>query len=490
MTKRAIYPYRVLAIAAASGIVGCAGDAALPREKWNVIYILADDLGYGDLGCTGSTKIRTPHIDRMCREGMLFTQHYAGCAVSAPSRSSLMTGLHTGHTPIRGNREMEGEGQEPLPAGTWTMAEMFRRAGYVTGAFGKWGLGYPGSEGDPLNQGFDRFVGYNCQRQAHRYYPDHLWRDRERLELPENRDGACRTYAPDLIQAEAFNFIRENKGRPFFLYLPVIQPHAELLVPDDELLASYRGQFPERPFVNPEGDYGPGMDVRAYCSQAEPYATYAAMVSRIDRYVGEVLALLKELGIDQKTVVCFSSDNGPHKEGGANPSYFRSSGPFRGIKRDLYEGGIHVPLIVRAPGLVKPGSVSDQNCAFWDMLPTFAQLAGIDIPDGVPCDGISLLPTLSGNEVQPSHEYLYWEFHERGGSQAVRMGYWKGVRRQLRKYGTEASVELYDLRSDPGERHDLAGMHPEVVARMREIMVEARTDSPIFNLWEKTSRKH
>ena len=479
MTKYVICPYRVLAIAAASGIVGCSGKAALPCERMNVIYILADDLGYGDLGCTGSTKICTPHLDQMCREGMLFTQHYAGCAVSAPSRSSLMTGLHTGHTPIRGNREMEGEGQEPLPAGIWTMS------GYATGAFGKWGLGYPRSEGDPLNQGFDRFVGYNCQRQAHRYYPDYLWKDCERLELPENRDGACRTYAPDLIQAEALEFIRENKDRPFFLYLPVIQPHAELLVPDDELLASYRGRFRERPFINPEGNYGTGMDIRAYCSQVEPYATYAAMVSRIDRYVGEMLALLKELGIDQKTVVCFSSDNGPHKEGGANPSYFQSSGPFRGIKRDLYEGGIHVPLIVRAPGLVKPGSVSDHVCAFWDMLPTCAQLAGAEIPDSISCDGISLLPTLSGNVVQPSHEYLYWEFHERGGSQAVRMENWKGVRCQLRKYGTEAPVELYDLHSDPKEEHDLAESYPEIVARMKAIMTEARTDSPIFKLWDK-----
>ena len=485
MTKYVICPYRVLAIAAASGIVGCSGKAALPCERMNVIYILADDLGYGDLGCTGSTKICTPHLDQMCREGMLFTQHYAGCAVSAPSRSSLMTGLHTGHTPIRGNREMEGEGQEPLPAGIWTMSEMFRRAGYATGAFGKWGLGYPRSEGDPLNQGFDRFVGYNCQRQAHRYYPDYLWKDCERLELPENRDGACRTYAPDLIQAEALEFIRENKDRPFFLYLPVIQPHAELLVPDDELLASYRGRFRERPFINPEGNYGTGMDIRAYCSQVEPYATYAAMVSRIDRYVGEMLALLKELGIDQKTVVCFSSDNGPHKEGEANPSYFQSSGPFRGIKRDLYEGGIHVPLIVRAPGLVKPGSVSDHVCAFWDMLPTCAQLAGAEIPDSISCDGISLLPTLSGNVVQPSHEYLYWEFHERGGSQAVRMENWKGVRCQLRKYGTEAPVELYDLHSDPKEEHDLAESYPEIVARMKAIMTEARTDSPIFKLWDK-----
>ena len=380
---------------------------------------------------------------------------------------------------------MEGEGQEPLPAGIWTMSEMFRRAGYATGAFGKWGLGYPRSEGDPLNQGFDRFVGYNCQRQAHRYYPDYLWKDCERLELPENRDGACRTYAPDLIQAEALEFIRENKDRPFFLYLPVIQPHAELLVPDDELLASYRGRFRERPFINPEGNYGTGMDIRAYCSQVEPYATYAAMVSRIDRYVGEMLALLKELGIDQKTVVCFSSDNGPHKEGEANPSYFQSSGPFRGIKRDLYEGGIHVPLIVRAPGLVKPGSVSDHVCAFWDMLPTCAQLAGAEIPDSISCDGISLLPTLSGNVVQPSHEYLYWEFHERGGSQAVRMENWKGVRCQLRKYGTEAPVELYDLHSDPKEEHDLAESYPEIVARMKAIMTEARTDSPIFKLWDK-----
>lgn len=480
----------LIAAAAAAGFVSCVNQSADRTGRMNVIYILADDLGYGDLGCTGSMKICTPNLDRMCAEGMLFTQHYAGCTVSAPSRSSLMTGQYTGHTPIRGNREMPGEGQTPLPADTYTMAEMFRSAGYVTGAFGKWGLGYPGSEGDPLRQGFDRFFGYNCQRQAHRYYPDHLWNGRDKFELPDNRDGARKIYAPDLIQAEALRFIRENRDKPFFLYLPVIQPHAELLVPGDELFASYRGRFEERPFVNDAGAYGPNMNVAGFCSQPEPYATYAAMVSRIDRYVGEVLALLRKLGLDRNTLVLFSSDNGPHREGGANPDYFRSSGPFRGLKRDLYEGGIRVPLIAWSPGFIDARADScDHCCAFWDMLPTFAQIAGVEIPDSVSCDGISILPALTGQGVQPEHDYLYWEFHERGGSQAVRFNHWKAVRRHVRKR-SDAPIELYDLRTDPREEHDLAEEHKEVVAQIVEILRTARTDSETFNLWEAPLKQH
>ncbi len=463
-----------------AGAASCSSQPATPPlERMNVIYILADDLGYGDLGCTGSTKILTPNIDRMRAEGMLFTQHYSGSTVSAPSRSALMTGLHTGHTPIRGNLEIEGEGQAPLPAGTWTLGRMFHEAGYVTGAFGKWGLGYPGSEGDPVYQGFDRFFGYNCQRQAHRYYPDHLWSNLDRVELEKNRDGACGTYAPDRIQQEALQFIRENRDRPFFLYLPVIQPHAELLAPDDEILRSYRGKFDERPYVNKGGDYRPGPVLSNYCSQAEPYATFAAMVTRIDRYVGEVFALLRELGLDRRTLVLFTSDNGPHREGGANPDYFDSYGPFRGVKRDLYEGGIRLPLIAWAPGRIAAESTNDHVCAFWDMLPTFAEVAGVELPDTLATDGISIVPALTGRGLQPEHDYLYWEFHEGGGKQAVRRGEWKAVRQNVQS-NPEGPIELYDLSRDLHEDHNVAESHPALVREMDSLMRAARTESPLF----------
>lgn len=469
-----------LALAVVSaGAASCAPQAEEPMHRMNVIYILADDLGYGDLGCTGSTKILTPNIDRMRAEGMLFTQHYSGSTVSAPSRSVLMTGQHTGHTPIRGNREMEGEGQTPLPAGTCTLGRMFRQAGYVTGAFGKWGLGYPGSEGDPVYQGFDRFYGYNCQRESHRYYPTHLWDNLERVELEKNRDGACGSYAPDLIQAEALRFLRENRDRPFFLYLPITLPHAELLVPDDEIIRSYRGKFGEKPYLNRGGDYGPKTTVAGYCSQPEPYATFAAMVTRLDRYVGEVFALLKELGLDKNTLVLFTSDNGPHREGGADPDFFDSYGPFRGVKRDLYEGGIRLPLIAWAPGRIEAHSTNDHVCAFWDMLPTFAEIAGAELPDTVVQDGISIVPTLTGAGQQPEHDYLYWEFHEAGGKQAVRQGKWKGVRQGVKK-NPDAPIELYDLSTDLHEDRNVAEQYPEVVEKIAAIMQSARTESEIF----------
>lgn len=459
-----------------------AASAATQQEpmKMNVIYILADDLGFGDLGCTGSQHIKTPNIDRLAREGMFFTQHYAGSTVSAPSRSVLMTGQHTGHTPIRGNKEMATEGQLPLPEGTYTMARMFREAGYATGAFGKWGLGYPGSEGDPVYQGFDRFFGYNCQREAHRYYTTHLWDNLERVTLEENADGARGVYAPDLIQEQARKFIVDHRRQPFFLFLPYIQPHAELLVPEDEVIAGYRGRFEEHPYTaKPGGDYGEGMKTTEYCSQAEPHATFAAMVTRLDNYVGEIMKTLEETGLADRTLVVFSSDNGPHKEGGADPDYFRSYGPYRGLKRDIYEGGIHLPMIVWAPSMIAAGSTNDHLCASWDMLPTFAELAGAEIPSEAEIDGISLLPTLTGKGEQKEHEYLYWEFHERGGKIAVRMGRWKGVLQNVRR-NPNARLELYDLSTDIHEDHDVAANHPQIVARMKEIMRKARTDSERF----------
>ena len=471
--------------AASAGAVSCVREPKPSLEGMNVIYILADDLGYGDLGCTGGTKILTPNIDRLRAEGMLFTQHYSGTTVSAPSRSSLMTGQHTGHTYIRGNMELDGEGQAPLPADTYTLGRMFQSAGYVTGAFGKWGLGYPGSEGDPVYQGFDRFFGYNCQREAHRYYPKHLWNNLEKVVLEGNQNGERGTYAPDVIHAEALKFIRENQDKPFFLFLPVIQPHAELLVPEDEIIRYYRGKFEERSYVNKGGDYGPNMTVSGYSSQAEPYASFAAMVTRIDKYVGEVMALLKELGLDKKTLVMFTSDNGPHREGGANPDYFGSYGPFRGIKRELYEGGIRLPLIAWAPGNIAAESTSEHLCAFWDMMPTFAGIAGVEVPDSIVQDGISILPALTGMGEQSCHDYLYWEFHEAGGRQAVRRGNWKAVRQHVGA-DPDGPVELYDLSVDIHEDHDLANRYPEIVREMAVIMRTARTESVLFNFGSPT----
>lgn len=455
-------------------------------QRMNVIYILADDMGYADLSCTGQKLFSTPNIDRLAAEGMLFTGHYAGCAVSAPSRSCLMTGQHTGHTWIRGNKERkDGEGQAPLPAGTYTIARMFRDAGYATGAFGKWGLGYPGSEGTPERMGFDRFFGYNCQREAHRYYPTHLWDNDRKIVLEKNATGGRGEYAPDLIQSEALKFIRENRAEPFFLFLPYTLPHAEIVAPEDEIIQRFRGKFQEKPFIG--DDYGSETNPMGYCSQEEPYAAFAAMMTRLDLYVGQVVETLEELGIADRTLVVFTSDNGPHREGGANPDYFDSYGDLRGVKRDLYEGGIRLPMVAWAPGTVPAGMKNDRLVAMWDMLPTFAEIAGAQIPDSVRLDGISLVPTLRGQDAeQKDHPYLYWEFHERGGKIAVRMGKWKGIIQNFTR-DAEAQYELYDLSADIHEDHDVATEHPEIVERIRQIVREARTESPIFKFNNKSA---
>ena len=446
--------------------------------KMNVIYFLCDDLGYGDLGCTGQKNFTTPNIDRMRAEGMLFTQHYSGCAVSAPSRCALMTGLHTGHCYIRGNKSVGEEGQLPIPADTYTLAKLFKSRGYATGAFGKWGLGNPGSEGDPVNQGFDRFYGYNCQSVAHRYYPTHLWDNFDKVVLEANANGGKKIYAPDLIQAQALKFISDNKEKPFFLYVPVILPHAELLAPEDELLFKYRGLFAEVPYEG--ADYGPDMTSNGYCSQPEPYATFAAMVSRADRYLGEIMERLKAEGLDKKTIVFFSSDNGPHREGGANPDYFRSYGPLRGIKRDLWEGGIRLPLIVRAPGMIAPNSTNDHICAMWDMMPTMAELIGAKLPAGVATDGISIVPSLTGKGEQKQHDYLYWEFHEQNGRIAVRRGDWKMVIYDVEN-PQKTNYHLFDLSKDIHEDNDLAAKYPDVLKSMVEIARNAHTKSKIWD---------
>ena len=459
--------------AAAATLVSC-GTAKTPESRPNVIYIMADDLGYADITPYGQQLIETPNIERLAAQGMLLTQCYAGCTVSAPSRASLMTGLHTGHTYVRGNYEIDPEGQCPMPAGTYTLGTLFSNAGYVTGAFGKWGLGYPGSESVPSKVGFDRFYGYNCQRMAHTYYPDHLWDDDRRVDFPENVDPGRQAYSQDIIHAKALDFIHENAeaGRPFFAYLAYTLPHAELCLPHDEVYQHYVEKFKDAPAdAKPWVSHG-----SSYGTSEHPMASFAAMVSRLDRYVGEVMALLEKEGIADNTLIVFTSDNGPHREGGANPDFFHSYGPLRGCKRDMYEGGIRVPFIVSYPGHIAEGAKSDQIMAFWDIMPTFAELIGSS--DTITTDGISMLPSWTGGR-QEQHPYLYWEFHELGGRQAVRMGDWKGIR--LNVGNDRTSFELYNLADDIHEDRNVATENPDITARINEIMDTARTPSELFN---------
>lgn len=445
-------------------------------QKPNIIFILADDLGYGDIEPYGQVKIKTPFLSRLAEEGMLFTQFYAGTSVCAPSRSALMTGQHTGHTFIRGNKEIQPEGQYPIADTVFTIAEALKKAGYATGLFGKWGLGPVGSSGDPLAHGIDRFYGYNCQRQSHRYYPTHLWNNDKQVMLSENGNlEHTKTYAPDLIQEQALRFIEQHVQQPFLLFLTYTLPHAELLVPDDSIYRQYLGKFEEKPYKG--NDYGEGATDGGYTSQLHPHATFAAMVTRLDKYVGEVLDRLKRLGIDDNTLVIFTSDNGPHTEGGADPSFFRSSGGLRGIKRDLYEGGIREPFIARWPGKIKAGTQNNYAGAFWDIFPTFTSIAGVTVPPHT--DGISLLPTLLGEKRQKEHPYLYWEFHEGGGRQAVRKGKWKAVRLNVFK-DPGGPVELYDLDKDKTETKNLAGQYPEIAKQMADIMQQAHVESAVF----------
>ena len=445
-------------------------------QKPNIIFILADDLGYGDTEPYGQIKIKTPFLSRFAEEGMLFTQFYAGTSVCAPSRSALMTGQHTGHTFIRGNKEIQPEGQYPIADTVFTIAEALKKAGYATGLFGKWGLGPVESSGDPLSHGIDRFYGYNCQRQSHRYYPTHLWDNDKKVLLSENGNlEHTKTYAPDLIQEQALQFIDQHVQQPFLLFLTYTLPHAELLVPDDSIYRQYLGKFEENPYKG--NDYGADATDGGYTSQLYPHATFAAMVTRLDKYVGEVMDRLKRLGIDDNTLVIFTSDNGPHTEGGADPSFFNSSGGLRGIKRDLYEGGIREPFIARWPGKIKAGTQNDYVGAFWDILPTFTGIAGAAAPSHT--DGVSLLPTLLGEKGQKEHDYLYWEFHEGGGRQAVRKGKWKAVRLNVFK-DPNGPVELYDLDKDKTETKNLAAQYPGIAKQMAAIMQQAHVESAIF----------
>ena len=459
--------------------------AATPAKKTkapNVVFIIADDLGYGELSCYGQEKFQTPNIDRLALQGMRFTQCYSGTTVSAPSRSCLLTGLHSGHTPIRGNREVQPEGQMSLPEGIYSIFSVFKNAGYATGAFGKWGLGAPGEVGDPNKQGVDDFFGYNCQLLAHNYYADHLWENDKRIELEDNYNGGFGTYTQDLIQEKALKFLDKNAEKPFFLFLPYVLPHAELIVPEDSIIQKFRGKFPEKPFKGV--DSGPAFRKGGYCSQKEPHATFAAMIYRLDVYVGQVVAKLKELGVYDNTIIVFTSDNGPHMEGGADPNFFNSNGIFRGYKRDVYEGGIRVPFIAVWPGVIQQGQ-SDFMCSFWDMLPTFAQLTGNKVKR---TDGISLMPTLTGKGKQKEHDYFYFEFQELGGRQAVRKGDWKLIRLRASK-GENSIWELYNLAADPSEVHNLVKEYPEKVKELTAIMQEAHVYDPNWPLLEEEFKK-
>lgn len=467
-------------------------------EPPNIIYILADDLGYSELGCYGQEKIKTPHLDRMAAEGMRFLQHYAGSPVCAPSRCTLLTGKHTGHAYIRDNDEMlergdvwndpEIEGQRPLPPDTRTLGHVLQETGYATAAIGKWGLGGPTDSGHPLEQGFDLWYGYLCQRQAHNYYPTHLWKNEQKHILegnprfkahqrfPEGEDPldknayakyAARLYAPDLMTHEALNFIRDNQKQRFFLYLAYPLPHLALQVPEDSL-REYAGTFPEKPYLGEKG----------YLPHPTPRAAYAAMISRLDRDVGSIFTLLKELGLDESTLVLFSSDNGPTYTGGADTRFFKSAGLLRGLKGSLHEGGIRVPLLARWPGHIAAGVSSSHLCAFWDVMPTLYEIAGGQAP--LETDGISFVSELLGKAPQVQHDYLYWEFPGYGGQQAVRMGKWKAIRTGLKREDADTSLQLYDLENDPSETQDLARVHPDVLAEIHKILKEARRPSEFF----------
>jgi arylsulfatase A-like enzyme len=432
-----------------------------PAHSPNIIFILADDLGYGDLGCYGQKRIQTPNLDQMAREGTRFTQVYAGSTVCAPSRAVLMTGQHSGHTRIRGNA------RHPLLPEDVTVAEVLKTAGYQTGLIGKWGLGEAGSTGIPNRQGFDYFFGYLNQRHAHNYYPSFLWRNETKVPMRntvpnEDKEGSGVAdqrleYSHDLFAEEALSFLERNRSSRFFLYLTFTIPHANNEAKDKGMEVPELGRYADKDW--PEVQKG-----------------HAAMISRLDRDVGRVLTRLKRLGLDEQTIVFFSSDNGPHREGGTDPEFNDSNGLLRGIKRDLYEGGIRVPMIVRWPGRVPVGKVSDQVWYFADFLPTAAELAGMKVKHAI--DGISFLPAILGNKKkQKPHEYLYWEFYEKPTAQAVRMGNWKGV---AIPFGGE--VELYDLENDPGEQHNVAAQHPAIATKIRSIMKKAHMPSPLWKL--------
>lgn len=440
----------LLAIAASLQAFGADG----PGMRPNIILIMADDLGYGDLGCYGQLRIQTPNLDRLASEGTRFTQCYGGSTVCAPSRCALMTGMHNGHNRVRDN----------IPHGVFlrpddiTVAEVLKEAGYSTGAIGKWSLGNPGSWGVANYQGFDYFYGHLDQDQAHFYYPDYLWENDKIVHLRENRGAKTGAYTHDLFTQHALSYIEANKEHPFFLYLPYTIPH-----------------WSDYPKDTPESQIVPSDEPYTHEEWPQTEKNFAAMITRMDRDVGRIKALIQDLGLDSNTIILFTSDNGPEDTLSHFPEFFNSNGEFRGLKRDLYEGGIRIPMIVRWPGKVPAGQVSEQVWALWDILPTFAEIAGLKAPDNI--DGISMLPAWLGAPQEVQHEYLYWDYgHCRPVyAQAVRMGTWKGVRN-----GQNAPIELYDLSNDPSETTDIAAANPDVVKQIEDYMTKAVKPSPDY----------
>lgn len=467
--------------------VGCLPGAVEAREETttsrpNVVFILADDLGYGDLGCYGQQVIKTPELDRMAAEGMRFTQFYAGATVCAPSRCVLMVGQHTGHCSVRGNAGANNRSIQSLREDDVTISQIIKNQGYTTALIGKWGLGEVEEPGHPLRKGFDYFFGYLNQGHAHNYYPEFLWRNWGKVML-RNEVVAIKAdygsdfkpgyatkrvdYSHDLFAEDALRWIEENRDRPFFLYLAFTIPHA-----------------------NNEGTRGTGdgaevPDYGIYADQDWPNQDkgQAAMITRMDRDIGRLLNKLRELGLAENTLVMFSSDNGPHNEAGQNPERFQPSGPLRGIKRDLYEGGIRVPMIAWWPGKIQPGSVSEHVGYFGDLMATLCDLTGAELPANR--DSISFLPTLLGRpEEQKQHPYLYWEFYERGSAQAVRFGKWKAVRKPM----LTGEIELYDLTADLGEKTDIAAQHPDLVAQARQFIEQAHVPDPRWQVHKPTPK--
>ena len=435
----------------------------VPMQTPNIVYIMADDLGIGDLGCYGQQQIKTPSIDGLARNGMMFMRHYSGSSISAPSRCTLLTGKHTGHAAIRGNKPVtlaDGEKYDtPLPAKEVTVAKLLKQKNYRTACIGKWGMGGPDSEGHPNRHGFDYFYGYLGQGHAHSYYPPFLFENNEKIMLEKKH------YSHNLIVEKALDFIDKNAEHPFFLYFSPTIPHAELAVPEENM-QQYEGQFQEKPFAGGH-----------YCAQPKPRAAYAAMVTLLDTNVGQIIELLKRKGVYENTIIIFTSDNGVHKEGGHDPEYFNSNAGLRGIKRDFYEGGIRTPFIVEWPGMIAPGSRNQHVSAFWDFLPTVCDITGISTPHDI--DGISYLPVLKGLE-QPEHDYLYYEFYEKQGTQAVIQDDWKLISLQVNA-PKKTHYELYNLKTDPKEQHNVAVLHPDRVEQLKALIKQAHTKNPIFN---------
>jgi len=453
---------------AALSILECSSSKKT-RKKPNIIFIMADDLGYSHLGCYGQKIIQTPNIDKLAKEGLLFTQAYAGCTVCAPSRATLMTGLHSGHISVRGN----GGGVSLLKSDL-TVAQLLKKEGYATGLFGKWGLGEAGTVGVPNKKGFDEFFGYLHQLHAQFYYPEFLWDNEKKHPIPENANMQRKVYAPDLIMDRAKAFVRRHADEPFFLYFPTTLPHHEFIAPEEDMKL-YRGKFEEHPI--PHWRDG-------YALPKEPKATFAAMVTHLDKNVGEIMKLLQDLNLDEDTIVFFTSDNGAANGPLENAEFFHANGPLRGYKRDLYEGGIRVPMIVRWPGRVKTAATTDQITYFPDIMPTLIELgdAKVNPPENI--DGISIVPTLLAKGQQKQHSSIYWEagkydrvppYGLQPGSllQAVRMGKWKAV-----KNSPDAKTELYDLAKDLGEKHNVAHENPQIVQKMNEIMKAAHHEAP------------